>query len=232
MAITPATLLERFRREMDDIYDEDDEAPLWSNEEIYGYMDDAQKEFARRTRYFPTVDTGIAVTNGSPYVSLPLSKYTDIRKVRLESDGRTVLLRNYIEVEGTELEDDYGTHFLGGHWESLTGTPAILITDMAKDQGRLVPIPTADDTLEVVGWRLPLKDITVSSSKFEVTEDHYIRKFTYGMRALAYEKHDSQTYNEAMAAKFKAKWEDWLDETADQIKHATRRTGTVQYGGL
>jgi len=232
MAITPSELLERFRIEMDDAFTEGVDTPLWTDIEVFDYMDETQKEFARRTNYFSVVDTGIVVTADDPYISLPISKYTEIRKLRLEGDGRTLRIRNYSEVEGTDLEDDYGVTFISGHWEDLTGAPSIVITDLVSDKGRLVPIPVVDDTVEVTGYGLPLKNITESSSKFEVTEDHYVRKFTYWMRKLAYEKHDSQAYDPRIASSMEQKWNTFVDETKEYIKKVRRRPGTVRYGGL
>ena len=231
MATSPSELLDIFRSDMDDTHDADEDASLWSEDEVYSYMNEAQREFFRRTDYFPAVDTGIVVTADDPLVAIPLEAYTQIRKVRLETDGRGVRLRNYVEVNGSDLEDDYGVTFISGHWEDLTGTPSIIITDLVKDKGRLVPIPTANDTLEITGFKFPTNIITCNSTAFEITEEHYIRKLVYWMRKLAYEKHDSQTFNAALSKDFEDKFDSFILDAMSTIKKATRRVGNTRYGG-
>jgi len=71
MTLTPDALLDLFRSNVEDT-DEDD--PLWTDVEMYSYMDEAQKAFARGTDYFsdsltPEI-TAVAITAGEAFSPL------------------------------------------------------------------------------------------------------------------------------------------------------------------
>ena len=65
--MSPEDLLSLFRSNVEDT-DEND--PLWSDVEMYSYMDEAQKQFARETDYFMDASTPDPPAIG-PRVRLP-----------------------------------------------------------------------------------------------------------------------------------------------------------------
>jgi hypothetical protein len=152
-------LLDLFRLEA-----RDNQAPyLWSDLEIYGYLDAAQEMFCRLTHGIPDSTSGItqlAVVTDEPSVELD-SRILRLRSARLESDGRHLVLLNPEDVElGGQYIDDYGTRTRSGLDLTETGTPKYLIVGHDASFARLAPIPTADDTLVLTVQRLPLTALT------------------------------------------------------------------------
>ncbi len=203
--MTPAELVKLFRREVDD-----KTAPyLWSEDDVYHYLDVAQQEFARETLYFPdstTADVCAAtVIADEKFVDLsPLIVL--IRRAKLLSQTRALKVTSLDKADQVN-GSDYGFHISGGNWETRAGTPAMLITDIEKDKGRLVPIPDVADTLELMVYRLPLNTVTAASTELEVTDARHQRHLLLGMKAYAYDSHDADVRNEALAAEYRDRFE-------------------------
>lgn len=235
--MTPESLADLFRS---DIEDTDADDPLWTDVEIFGYMDQSAKQFARTTDYFADASTteivDVAVTATEKFVSLD-PRITKIRGARLAGSGIEITPKTYANVNQSGYgRDAYDNYAFSSpiNWENSIGNPTIIITDLEKDKGRLVPIPVSDDIINLFVYRLPLLDITEDSATFEITEVEYQRGLMYYMKYLAYQKNDSDVYNEQLSeASFVL-----ADSFMDRAKSALRRQrfsstiGTVRYGGL
>ena len=235
--MTPEELRDLFRS---DVEDTDELDPLWSETEVYQYMDQAQKYFARETDYFTDVSTAAivnaAVTAADPFVTID-PRITKLRGARL-SDGTKVTPVKYDDIDRVGYaRDAYDTMQFSNNinWESDTGVPRFAITDMEDDKLRLVPIPTANDTLNLRVYRLPLEDITEDcNTSFEITEYEYQRGLMYYMKYLAYQKNDSDVYNAELAAEALSQWGDFIGRVRRALdrKRFGSTTGVVRYGGL
>lgn len=235
--MTPSDLADLFRSDVDDT-DTDD--PLWSDTEVFSYMDRAQKKFARETDYFSDASTvavtQISVTADNPILSLD-PRITKIRGARLVSTGRQLTPKKYQDVEadgyGSNDYDSYAT-FTTLNWEDSTGNPIILITDWEKDKARLVPIPTVNDTLNLRVYRLPLEDITEDSLEFEITETEYQTGLTYWMKHLAYLKNDADVFNMELSEEGHRLALSFMNDADRDIQRlrAGSTVGAVRYGGL
>lgn len=204
--MTPAELVKQFRREVDDRV-----APyLWSEGDVYHYLDVAQREMARSTLYFPDSTTAdvcqATVIADEEWVELsPL--IVEIRRAKLSSQRQPLKITTLDKAEQSFLSDDYGAFAGGAGWDDRTGTPRALITDMEIDKGRLVPIPTEADTLEMSVYRLPLNTVTTASTELEITDARHQRHLLLGMKALAYDVHDADVRNEVLALDYRARFE-------------------------
>lgn len=113
--MTPAELVKLFRREVDD-----KTAPyLWSEDDVYHYLDVAQQEFARETLYFPdstTADVCAAtVIADEKFVDLsPLIVL--IRRAKLLSQTRALKVTSLDKADQVN-GSDYGFHISGGNWK-------------------------------------------------------------------------------------------------------------------
>lgn len=203
--MTPAELVKLFRREVDD-----QASPyLWKDDDVYHYLDVAQRDFARLTHIFSDATNAevcsVSVLANEKFVDLsPL--IIIIRRAKLLSGTRKMTVTSLDKVEFECTGDDYNL-FSGGNWESKTGTPKLLLTDVEKDKGRLVPIPTADDTLELMVYRYPLNTVTSASTELEVTDPEHQRILLLGMKAAAYDTHDADVRNETVAADYRTRFE-------------------------
>jgi len=235
--MTPSDLADLFRS---DVEDTDATDPLWTDDEVFSYMDRAQKKFARETDYFSdastTEITQITITADDPVLSYD-PRITKIRGARLVSTGRQLTPKKYEDVEadgyGSNDYDSYAT-FTTLNWETSTGNPIILITDWEKDKARLVPIPTANDTLNLRVYRLPLSDITEDTSAFEITELEYQTGLMYWMKHLAYLKNDADVFNLQLSEEGHRLAIAFMQDADRSLKRlrAGSTVGVVRYGGL
>lgn len=226
MAYTVDSLIEQFRTQMDDNI----EPYLWHEDRIVEWLDEAQKIFAERTKYFKGSES-IAVLSADGGDFATPAYALEIRRAILTSNPTPLFIGNFNAIDRGAVYSDYGID-LNGDWEALTGTPRLLVLDEKTGYGRLVPKPPADDTIKIHYFRYPLKDITSSSSTLELTDTRHQRIMVVYARAMAYGDHDADVYDpkqeESKLAEFHAK----VDVIAAQIKRQTRKAGTVKYGGL
>lgn len=226
MAYTVEQLISEFRKDMDDVVD----PYLWEDDRIVRWLDEAQKIFAEQVLYWKTfTDITILAADGG-YFDLPATMI-ESRRAKLASQSRPLEVVNFNDVDYKQIYSDYSIDLMGD-WRNLTGSPKLLVLDEETGKGRLVGKPEADDTLTLHYFRYPLKDITTSSAKPELTDTRHQLALVIYARSQAYDVHDADVYDpkqrDAKLGEFYAK----LDEFAGQEKRKTRRAGVVKYGGL
>ena len=237
--MTPDELATLFRS---DVEDEDTVDPLWTDSEVYSYMDEAQKQFARETDYFADVSTAeivdVAVTTDEAFVAID-PRVLKIRGGRMQNSGYKIVPKKYAQMEQTgyarDAYDTFNFSTSNINWETVTGNPRFVITDMEPGLGRLVPIPTSDDTLKLRVFRLPLEDINEdNTSEFEITETEYQRGLMYYMKYLAYQKNDSDVYNKELSEEAFQLFQEFIVRVRRDLTRLRfgSTVGTVQYGGL
>lgn len=236
--MTPEEVVELFRLDVDDT-DADD--PLWSDLEVYHYLDEAQKQFARKTDYFSdasTADICIAtITADDPWVTLD-PRVTKIRAAQLGNTGKKVTPVTFAQMEDQpNTVDTYGSPFNFSStykWQEAVGTPRFAVTDMERNKLRLASIPQENDTLNMQVYRLPLKDITEDSARFEVEETDYQRNLIHFMKYLAYSKNDVDTFEQDLADRAERVASSFHLQAQRDLRRRrySAHTGTVRYGGL
>lgn len=231
-------LIDLFRSSTDD---EDADDPLWSTSEVFHYMDDAQKQFARDTDYFmdaSTVEiTEATITAADPFVTLD-PRITKIRHARLKTAGTKIYPMTYDGMEEQRTTpNDYESPWGGSggvQWLTSTGKPRFAVTDMEDNKVRLAPIPIANDTLAMGVYRLPLTNLQDGISDFEVIEEEYQRGLMYWMKYLAYQKNDVDTYDERLMKDAFAEHTNFTEKVKGNLrrKRFSSTPGVVRYGGL
>ena len=230
MALDVDELLGLLRRELSDV-----EAPnLWSDDDLFQYLDEAQEAFARTTELFSdattTSITQVTVTAGQAFVALSPKIHRIEGDMWLQTAKSTVREANLNELDDVFCTDDYG-QILRGSWRTSTGLPKYLVLDIERDKGRLVPIPTANDTLELNVIRLPLKSV-VESGGLEVTDRLHQRTLLTYAKGLSYDKNDIDTQDSKLAEQFKGEALLQMFDIRDEQRRKRRRPGVVRYGGL
>lgn len=237
--MTPEELLERFRRDVSDPELPsvgDDTESLWSDDEIFDYMDLAQKEFARQTRYFldrSTALSQVTLVADSPTYSIS-HRILKIRQAQIGSANPPLQIFSLDQFEGSEavLLDDYGLNALTSNWQAQKGTPRVLITDWDLNTIRLVPMPTAAATLQLHIYRLPCNDLTSSSSTFELIEREHQLSLLDHMKHSAYLKQDADTFDEKLSASFAQRFFFYTDSVRRELEKKRRPPGRTAYGGI
>lgn len=177
-----------FRNDVDDT-----EAPyLWSDSDFERYLNDAEREAARRARLLIDSDTSatssISVLSGTSSYALD-SRVIFIRRAKLSSRTKPLTMAN---------QRDMDEQIPG--WESSTGTPTHYITDRRTGYISLYPSPTANATLSLTVVRLPLVDMASDADVPEINA-RYHESLLHWVKYKAYLKKDPETLNEQEAKK-------------------------------
>lgn len=211
-------LLDLFRHEVADRED----PQLWSDEEGWAYMDDAQKMFCRLTGGLGDASSAItqlSVSSDSDWVSIsPL-----VLKVRDAS--------NAVTGRGIELVNYEDLRLRGMRFDGRRGPVRYLVLGMEPGRARCYPFPIEPLTVQLVVDRLPLKAITDEDQKFEIAEQHHQHLLLW-MKHRAYAKQDAETYDKTKSAEFQMRFENYCADAKAEKDRAMHKTRTVSYGGI
>lgn len=231
LATTTDELAGRFRSDVDDKVTDvggSDFGCLWSNADVYAYMTAACDRLAKdtealyKTLLLP-VRTGEAVVRCPTYV-------TEIRAARLVNRNQPVVAAN---ANGTDygFARDYGlvTHGQSAMFDS-SGTPEVFIRDYERKALRLVPVPNADDTLEVqCATTVSLPQEAGMPLPFMDTEDQLL--LLEYMKSLAFRKHDAETENLVRAESHEARYHAGALERKYELQRYRRRPPVMRMHG-
>lgn len=211
-----AELVERFRADIDDVA-----LPyLWSDAELYSYLDSAQKTFCRKTQGIPDVLTLTLVASTEWYERDPR-----IRKIRGATRSVSAGIGRRIDVW------DYATQRAQcDYFDSRSGPINDLVDGQRKGYLRAYPIPNAAGTVELSVYRLPDTIEEGSEAELEIDEEHHLF-LTEGMFALAYRKHDAETFDPKKAATYDKSFSDYCFQAKQEQERNEFQPGTVAYGG-
>lgn len=245
-AYTPDELKARFRRDVDDVVGGSaGDDFLWSDEEVFDYMDEAQREFVRRTHVlrkthpFTTAITEIVYTapvgtpvNADGFITPHPQIIKPLRaRMTLSSNTDPLQIVTAEDLDGGLLVRDYGLFFTGD-WQSKSGPARFLITNMQEDMWRLAPIPVIDDTVELTVEHMPIDTVTCDGRALEVTEREDQMTMVLYMKYLAYLKQDADIYDKELADRFEAAFEKKADNRRREVRRSRFRHTGMRYGGI
>jgi len=127
-----STLLSDCRVKLDDTVED----YKFSNAKLVSWLNEAQMQAVRRTRYLIGTKQ-ISIRSGIALYDLP-SEIILLRRAKLSSQDNKLCFTS---------QNDLDESVLG--WESSTGTPTHAVLDVQNGKIRLYPIPTANDTLNL-----------------------------------------------------------------------------------
>ena len=213
--MTTTELLALFRIEVSDL-----EVPyLWSDELIYSYIDDAQKQFCRDTY-------GIADARGFNLNILADGTEwykTDPRilKIRSATDQSTGLP---VQVLPVEKMITYGMKFDG-----RLGPIKSLISGLEANVLRAYPIPNVASTIGLLTFRLP-SDVAAGDD-FEIDPQHH-RYLLNWIKRLAYDVKDTEVFDPQAVVKYQTAHDAYCAKAKNEMSRAMHPVGYVTYGGL
>lgn len=221
-------LLTLFRKETDDVV----EPYLWSDDEFYVYLNDAQDVHVRLTGGI--ADRRSSLTKLSYKVGDQFKPYDD-RILRIkgawDENNNKVTIQNYDSLEGPYLEDDYGQRSNAGLDDGRTGNVKYLITDVETGDIQLYPIPDHVGFVRMYIYRRPIEEITSSSTELEIPSFHHLNLLNW-VKYKAYMKQDVETFDGARAKEFRGEFVDGLKQAEKDRKAREDRKRVVQYGGI
>ncbi len=197
---------------------------LWSEDDVYDYLNDAQKMFARLIGGLGDCTSNLTTINYTPAtdwvsVSERILKFRDAYSV-LPADGRPIEIINYEDLHTRRIRFD-----------GRTGRPKYLITGMEADKARLYPFPDISGTIQLLIDRLPLKEVTDADQKLEVNAMHKTGLGLW-MKARAYAKQDAETFDRGKSDGFETKFRAYCAAAKLEKDRAKHKTRVVVYGGI
>lgn len=213
--MTPAQLTALYRSEAFDTV-----APyLWSDAEIRTYAIEAEAMFARLTGGIQDATSDLArlsVVTGGKWIELD-SKILRIVSASLRSTGLPVTVLN-----PPDLQDS--SKYWGPSSINLPGPVCAIVVGMDDTSVRVVQVPQATDTIDLIIERLPVDQL-------EIPEQHHYY-LLYWMRHLAFLKPDSETFDKAKSAEEKANFEAYCREAFLEKERRKSKPRLIHYGGI
>jgi len=205
---------------------------LWSNAEVYQYINDAYSMFIRLTGGIAdgvSSATKLFAVAGEGTTPLDPSVMR-IRTAKNTTDGnRPIRVINVQDVDGL-TSDDYGV--IQQADTTRPGPIRYMIIGEAEEYVRWVNLPAVDTEIQLVIERLPLIPITRQRQAFAgVRAEHHYHLLKW-VRHLAYRKQDADTFN---LVKSDQERDDFLGycELAKREKSIRKhKIRSVAYGGL
>ncbi len=220
-------LLNLFRAEV-----RDEVAPyLWTDPEIYSYINEAQNMFCRL--HGGIADATSAITHidvSTGDVFAPISPLIlKIREARRSSDSYDLEILNFEDLQFRRSEDDYGRR-AGFKLDNEIGELKAIVVGMEANRIRLVHIPDRNQSIDLIVYRLPAVPISGGSQSLEISEYHH-RYLLHWMKYLAHQKQDAETYDRGRSDMFRAEFFAYCDQAKAERERREHKYRTVAYGG-
>ena len=235
--MTTTELLAIFRAE---VFDE--ALPyLWSDALVYGYIDDAQKQFCRDT--YGIADSRSFRLN----LSAGTEWYTLDPKILKLRDAINPATGGEIPIIAVEKMAENNLRFSAPYTSaqlaaviaasaanvladpSWTAPVSALISGMDDGMLRTLTVPTGPSTIELRTFRLP--ETVVAGDEFEIAEQHH-RHLLNWVKHLAYDVQDTETYNKGASQDYARKHFEYCAKAKAEQSRARRPVSTVTYGGI
>lgn len=216
--MTTAEWLATFRSEMSDVQ----EPYLWSDAEVLGYADDAQKMLCRLTDGIADASseaTQLAYVAGDEWVDLsPL--ILKIRSSCNAASGAPILVVNQEDMPA-----------LGMRFDGRSGPVGSIVVGMEENRARLYPKAVADGAMQLTVFRLPAVTITSVDEPFEVGEQHH-RHLLLWAKSLALLKQDAEAFDKSKSVEMSSMFRSYCDEVKKEQGNKRHKIRTVAYGGI
>jgi len=212
----------------------DDVKPyLWSDPEVYQYINDAYFMFVRLTGGIADGSSSVTTLTAADGVATTAldESIMRIRTARNVTDNNHPIKILNIQDQEEWAAEDYGV------WRSVNNIDTVgrvryMIIGEEEGYVRWINVPDADYTIQLVVERLPLVPITRNRQRFDgVREEHHYHLLKW-VRHLAYRKQDADTFNLVKSDQERNDFFAYCELAKQEKgirKHKVRTTG---YGGI
>lgn len=196
---------------------------LWSNTDVYGYLDDAQKMHCRQTDGIQDATTAdvvdIEVDDTTDWVTLHPT-IRRIRSARRLDTGRPIEIIN---------DEDMLTR--GWFFDGRRTSVRALVIGAEEGKARVYPASNETFVIKLNVFRMPLTSITDEDQDFEIAEEHH-RHLLLWARHLAYLKQDAETFDRLKADEYEGKARAYWARVKLEEQRKAFKPRTVAYGGI
>jgi len=226
--MTSDELYDLFRKDVVDV----EQPYLWSDTEVYAYMNDAYFMFVRLTGGIADFNSSVCqipVVANQKYAALDPS-ILRIRTASRRSDGRELRIIN-IQDSGSLMIEDYG-RMRTMVARNRPGPIEFMIIGEKAEIVQWINIPTVNDTVDLFVERLPLEPIIGDGQEFEGVQAQHHLHFLKWMEYLAYNKMDSDSYDPKKSEDKEAEFYNYCELAKREKETAKHKTRVVAYGGI
>lgn len=210
---------------------------LWSDLEAFEFLEDGYAEACERANLLrdsqtPAICEVAVVAATAAYQLDP--RIISVERAKLDLQRTPLGLTATAEMDGPATRSAYRASDaryisggwpaeLGAGWETRTGAPRRALLDRETNhwQLRLNPIPTEDDTLRLIVFRLPLAALGANDEP-EFSSRLHIRLVDW-MEHRAYAKKDAETADVAKANAALAMFSSAFGERIDANRRRTQQ---------
>ena len=208
---------------------------IWSDDDVFRYMDDAYKMFVRLTggiADFTSDFTRVDIVAGDPIGIYDKRILRIMKATRLSDNGKITVINQ------TDLSfirgDDYGL-LRPAYLDNAPGRVTQMIIGMERGKCQWVQVPEVDDTAVLHIYRLPKDRIAPGiDAEFdfpEIGEEHVLHLGLW-MRHKAYAKADTDRFNGPLSEDFKRQFTDYCALAKEELERAKHKNREVVYGGI
>lgn len=224
-------LYAQFRSDMQD----EEEAYLWSDTDVFRYMDDAYKTFARLTGGIADMTsdfTRIAIVEGEAIAELDKRVLRVMRATR-ESDGGIIEIINPTD-QTFSRDNDYGA-FKPIYTDRQPGIVRYMVIGGERNKCQWIQVPLKDDVAVLQIYRLPLQKITEDISpdfEFDEIGEEHVTRLVDWMRSRAYLKADAECFNKGKADEFEVAFRKYCADAKAEWERYKHKNRQIAYGGI
>ena len=206
---------------------------LWSDSEVYRYINDAQIQFCKREggiRDATSSITQIPVVVGEAFADISPSILKVIQATRA-SDGRELELLNLETVQQMHSQaTDYGA-LASPTAMNTSGSLRAVVLGMEAFKVRWIHIPVVADTVNLVVDRMALTPVTGANIGLEIAGEHHEHLLLW-IKHRALLKQDAETYDRGRSDMFRAEFLAYCDQAKAEREKREHKYRTTTYGGL
>jgi hypothetical protein len=205
---------------------------MWSDEEFYIYLNDAQDTFVRAVGGI--ADRRSAMTKIKYKAGDQFRDYDDriIRIKNVHDELNTnIEVQNLDSLSENMLWNDYGTRVRSGLDDSLVGPIQYVINDVESNSLQLYPIPDRDGYLRLYVYRRPLDEVTSGSTALEIPSFQHYNLLNW-VKYRAFMKQDVEAFDGTKASEFRKAFQDGVADAKDLKSSREDRKRIMSYGGI
>jgi len=208
---------------------------LWSDTEVWMYMNDAYRMFVRLTGGVPDATSSITqldlVPGEATSVVSPL--ILRFRNAYLLSDGTELKIINEAEIP-LKGDRDYG-QVVTQRRSMLQGHVEYMITGMNRGATggtvRWLRIPDKADTVQLSVQRLPLETVEPGFEFPDIGEEHHEHLMLW-MKSRAYGKQDAETFDRGRRDEYDQAFRAYCAAAKAEWNRYRSHNMTTAYGGI
>jgi len=205
---------------------------LWSDDELWAYMNDAYRMFVRLMggiADYDSIATSVDIVAGEQAAELHPSLLR-VRQAFLASTGRELTVINPEDVPNMR-QSDYG-QMRPLYLDLRAGPVQYMLIGAKRNVCKWVQIPVENDEARLVIHRLPLTDITGDNQEFEDIGDEHVIHLLKWMRHLAYQKQDADTFDRDGSERYRDEFTAYCLQAKAEWERYKHKTRVVAFGGL